>query len=141
MVRRIFDLATTGDGDGPLGARSISEWLNGQGYSLRGAKFNNSNVAGILARDHYAGRYFDKAIDNDGRPGSEAEWIEVPCPTIVALAQMQAVAALRARRAPRVTAPRIVSGPTLLTAVARCGVCGSGLTIATSIAITNAMRG
>ena len=88
VVRRIFDLASAGDGNGPLGARGISEWLNACGYSPRGARFNNSNVAGILARHHYAGRYFDKTVDEHGRPGPETDWIAVPCPEIVDVAQM-----------------------------------------------------
>ena len=43
------------------------------------------------------------------------------------------MAALRAKRAPKVTAPRVTNGPTLLIGVARCGKpeCTSGLTIAT----------
>ena len=50
-VRLMFDLATIGDGNGPMGGRAIAEWLNERGYTqANGAKFTNSNVAGILAR-------------------------------------------------------------------------------------------
>lgn len=100
-------------------------------YSLRGRRFNNGNVAGILGREHYTGRYFQKTLDEDGKAGPESDWVAIECPAIIDQIAFEATAALRATRAPRVTAPRIVSGPTLLASVARCGMCGSGMTIRT----------
>src|SRR5690606_38340939 len=54
-------------------------------------------------------------------------------PAIIEQAQFDRVAALRAARAPRSTAPRVVNGPSLLIGIAKCGMpeCGCGMTIAT----------
>src|SRR3546814_13198288 len=64
IVKRMFRLALQGDGAGPMGARAIAQRLNGEGMTLRGRPFNNSNVAGILARAHYTGRYHAKRRDS-----------------------------------------------------------------------------
>lgn len=131
VVRTMFRLATIGNGNGPLGARAIAQWLQQRGFTLRGSPFNNSNVSGILGREHYTGRYIDRRLGDDGRPEPEEAWVEVDCPAIIDRARFDAAAALRATRAPKVTAPRIVTSPILLTSVARCGLCGEGLTIRT----------
>lgn len=131
VVRTIFRLATTGDGNGPLGARGIAEWLRKRGFTLRGAPFNNSNVAGILSREHYTGRYSDRRRGDDGKLEPEEQWIDVTCPAIIDRTCFDAAAALRATRAPRVTAPRITTSPILLTSVGHCGLCGGGLSIRT----------
>ncbi|WBO24578.1 recombinase family protein [Sphingomonas abietis] len=108
------------------------EWLNARGYTLAsGAKFSNSNVAGILGRTHYRGHYFDMTLDEQGERAPEESWVRVDCPRIIPDETMDAVAALRATRRPTVTPPRVVNGPTLLTRVARCGLCGEGMTIRT----------
>jgi site-specific DNA recombinase len=131
-VRLIFDLTTIGEGNGVMGARAIAEWLNERGYTLsNGNKFNNSNVAGILGRYHYRGYYFDMTRDEQGGQAPEDQWVRVECPQIIPGETMDAVAALRAVRRPTVTPPRTVNGPTLLTKVARCGICGEGMTIRT----------
>lgn len=131
-VRLIFDLATVGKGSGPMGARAIAEWVNERGYTLsNGNSFSNSNVAGILGRCHYRGYYFDMTRDEHGGKAPEETWVRVECPQIIPEETMDAVAALRAVRRPTVTPPRVVNGPTLLTNVAKCGICGEGMTIHT----------
>jgi site-specific DNA recombinase len=115
-------------------ARAIAEQLNSQGQSLRGGRFYNRNVAGILARDHYCGFNFDAKADEHGHPLSADQWARVLCPTIVSEEQHAAVAARRALRNPRKTAPRITTGVTMLPAtIGRCGQlkCGAGLTVVT----------
>ena len=132
VVRQMFRLARYGDGNGPLGARGIAQWLNSRGYTLRGSRFNNSNVAGILSRTHYAGHYLDGKKNEFKEPKPEDQWITVPCPAIISEEEFLGVAALRAKRSPRVTPPRETNGTTLLPAsVAKCGRpgCGAGLTV------------
>lgn len=133
VVRLMFDLAERGLGSGPMGAREIAKYLNTRNYSLCGRKFYNGNVAGILGRHHYTGRYSDMTVDEYGRKLPEEEWVWIECPTIVSKEQFDKVQAVRAERSPRVTAPRIVSGPTLLAGKAKCGThgCGAGMTLAT----------
>lgn len=132
IVRLMFELATLGEGNGPMGARAIAEWLNERGYTqANGNKFHNGNVSGILARCHYRGYYFDMTLDEQGEKAPEETWVRVACSQIIPEETMDAVAALRAIRRPRVTPPRITNGPTLLTRVAKCGICGEGMTIRT----------
>ena len=133
IVRRIYDLAEGGEGGGPLGTRSIAEWLRTRGYTLRGRPFFHGSLDRILTQPQYLGGYLDRTKDNAGRLPSLADQISVACPRIIEPEQAARVAALRASRAPAVTAPRIVNGPTLLTGLAACGMpgCSSGLTIAT----------
>ncbi len=133
VVRLIFDLAERGFDGSPMGARAIAEHLNANGYTLRGRKFHNSNVADLLQRPHYLGRFPGSKVDELGNLLPEDEWIWVDCPQLISQEQFDRVAALRASRAPRVTPPHVVAGTTLLVGVARCGMsgCGCGMTIRT----------
>ena len=132
-VRLIFDLAERGLNGTPMGGRAIAEHLNDHGYTRRGKPFFNASIAGILSRPHYLGKFPGNRFDFDGAllPEEESAW--VACPQLVSRDQFDRVAALRQTRAPRNTAPREVSGPTLLIGLAKCGMpdCGAGMTIAT----------
>ena len=132
-VRLIFDLAERGLDGTPMGGRAIAEYLNARGYTRRGKPFYNATVAGILSRPHYLGRFVGNKFNFEGKLLPEEEWSWVDCPALITQDQFDRVAALRAGRAPRTTAPRIVNGPTLLVGIARCGVagCGCGMTIRT----------
>ncbi|MGY6551246.1 MAG: recombinase family protein [Erythrobacter sp.] len=126
LVRQIFDWAEQG-----RGGRWIVKTLNDRGATLRGAKFSNGNVSGILSRETYTGRYFDRTADDDGFMPEREDWIEVTCPVIISREQFERVAALRVARSPRQMAPHQAAGTTLLTGIAKCGMpgCGSGMTI------------
>ncbi len=128
VVREIFDWAEAG-----RGGRWICKTLNDLGVSIRGRKWSNSNLAGVLAREHYTGTYYDRTMDDEGRPPKPEDWIAVPCPQIISEAQFQRVGALRASRNPRKTAPHIAAGTTLLVGIARCGnpSCDCAMTIRT----------
>ena len=133
VVRKIFDLASRGLNGQAMGTRSIAEYLNKNGYALRGRKFSHGNLDGILKREHYSGSYLDRTADDQGVKPSESDAILVPCPQIIDPGLIALVAARRAKAAPRVTAPRITNSPTLLTGIAICGApnCGCGMTIRT----------
>lgn len=126
VVREIFDWADQG-----RGGRWIVKVLNDRGTTLRGAKFSNGNLAGILSRETYCGTYFDRTADDDGVVPERDDWIAVPCPKIIERDQFERVAALRSSRSPRRMAPHEAAGTTLLTGLAKCGMpgCGSGMTI------------
>lgn len=128
IVREIFDWADIG-----RGGRWIVKQLNEAGRTLRGARFANSNVAGILARAVYTGVYHDRTADDDGITPDVEDAIAVTCPPIITRDQFDRVAAMRATRNPRRMAPHVAAGTTLLTGVARCGMpgCSSGMTIRT----------
>jgi Recombinase zinc beta ribbon domain len=52
-------------------------------------------------------------------------------PPIIEVAEFEAVQALLKSRSPALTAPRIVSGPTLLTGICFCAACGMAMTLRT----------
>ena len=133
VVRLIFDLAETGLDGQAMGTRSLAAYLNANGYTLHGKRFTHGNLDGILNREHYAGSYLDRTADDAGVRPLDENAIVVPCPCIIEPEQIARVAARRAKAAPRVTAPRITNGPTLLTGLVTCAVdaCGAGLTIRT----------
>ncbi len=132
VVRDIFSLYL-GDGTGQsLGVTALADHLNRRGIRLRGRRFHVSNVHDILTRTAYVGRHhFNRKDSRTGRPKPPSEWITIAVPPLIDEAAFNRVqAALRARN-PRKTPPRVVSGPTLLTGVARCADCGGGMTLRT----------
>ena len=126
VVQEIFDWVEQG-----RGGRSIVKELNDRGTTLRGAKFSNGNLSGVISREIYTGRYFDRTADDEGFAPERDEWIEVPCPQIIERSQFERVAALRLARSPKRMAPHEAAATTLLTGLAKCGMpdCGAGMTI------------
>lgn len=61
----------------------------------------------------------------------EAEVVEMAVPPIIAANEFEAVQTLLKTRSPALTAPRIVSGPTLLTGICFCAACGKAMTLRT----------
>ena len=131
VVRLIVQLACFGLTGQPMGTRAIANYLKHNGYTLRGRKFHNSNVDGILTREHYSGFYRDRTRDDRGVVPSFADEIVVECPKIVEPDVMARVAAIHAEAAPRVTAPRTTNSPVLLGGLATCGHagCNAGMVI------------
>lgn len=134
VVKLIYDLASTGLDGQPMGTRAIAAHLNANGYALRGRPFYHGNVDGILTRSHYAGAYRDRTANDAGITPSAEDSIIVPCPQIIDPALIARVAAIRAKAAPRVTAPRTTNSSVLLGGLAHCGHpgCGAGMTIRTA---------
>ena len=132
-VRLIYKLALEGLDGQPMGTRLIAVHLNGLGLKIKGKPFRHSGVDGILTREHYIGRYFDRTCPDVDAKARPEHAIEVPCPMIVAPEVAAAVSARRAAAAPTVTPPRIVNSPVLLTGVCHCGAagCNAGVTIRT----------
>ena len=135
LVRRIFSLYLEGDGtSGPIGIKKIVSWLNGRNYSYRGKPFHVSNVDDVLRRTTYAGtHYFNRTNSRTGERRPREQWVPMEVPAIIDEQSFQSVQARLAERNPRQTPPRVVSGPTLLTGIARCGCpnCKGALTIRT----------
>jgi len=130
-VRRIYDMALGRQGI-THGVKAIAAQLNSEGVRFRGKLFHISNVHRILTSRTYAGVHsFNRREAKTGRLKSEAEWITIEVPVLIPREEFDQVQASLAARNPRRTPPRVVSGPTLLTGLARCGTCGSGMTIRT----------
>jgi DNA invertase Pin-like site-specific DNA recombinase len=134
VVREIYRLYQHGcDRRGPLGVKSIAVHLNARGKrNRRGGRFSHKFVHEILTREAYTGRHWFNQVDSRSRKVKErAEWVPVQVPAIIDQATHAEVRAALAKRNPRKTPPRIVSGPTLLTGLARCASCGGGMTLRT----------
>ena len=133
LVRKIFDLYRVGEGRGTLGVKAIATHMNDRGYRQRhGARFTTKTVHQILTRTTYMGRHWFNQVDSKtGKRKPKDEWVEVAVPAIVDPEVFEQVRALLESRRPENTPPRVVTGPTLLTGLAKCASCGGGMTLRT----------
>jgi site-specific DNA recombinase len=131
LIRHIFDLALGRHGPA-LGIKAIVNRLNGEGISFRGKPFHISSVHRALSSRTYIGEHiFNQRCAKTGEAKPQDEWVTSSVPAIIAPEDFDQIRASLASRNPKRTPPRVVSGPTLLTGLARCGSCQSGMTIRT----------
>src|SRR6266705_2269223 len=133
-VRLIFRLALEGDGSsGPWGVKSITKHLNASGIPTRdGGRWGIDAVHKVLTRTTYIGRHrFNTKFWKTRERKPEMEVVEMAVPPIIDAAEFEAVQALLKTRSPALTAPRITSGPTLLTGICFCADCGMAMTLRT----------
>jgi site-specific DNA recombinase len=124
VVRLIFRLYLEGDtnsGQPPMGLKRIAGFLGERGIQLRGKPFTCDNLSTILSRETYAGvHHFNRTCSRTKRERPREEWIPVTVPSIIDPDRFDAVQERLASNNRRVTPPRVVNGPTFLTAVAKC---------------------
>ncbi|UPK35259.1 recombinase family protein [Bradyrhizobium sp. 186] len=133
-VRLIFRLAREGNGSsGPMGVKSIAKHLNESGMRTRdGGRWGVDAVHKMLTRTTYIGRHrFNTKYWKTRERKPEAEVVEMAVPPIIDVAEFEAVQTLLKTRSPALTAPRVVSGPTLLTGICFCASCGGAMTLRT----------
>jgi site-specific DNA recombinase len=133
-VRLIFKLYLEGDSDsGPMGIKAIAVWLNGRGYRTRGgACWGIGPLHKLLCNTVYVGcMRFNRLDARSRRAKNEAEHVVVEVPAIVEPRVFEAVQKQLKARNPRVTPPRIVTGPVLLTGLAVCASCRGAMTLRT----------
>ena len=133
-IKRIFRFYLHGDGkSGPVGMKEIVKRLNEQGYrTKRNSRFGVGTLHKILTNTVYVGEWlFNRAESKTGRQKPVAEHITVEVPAIIDRAEFDAVQATLKSRNPRVTPPRVVSGPILLTGLAVCASCNGSMTLRT----------
>jgi site-specific DNA recombinase len=134
VVVRIFRLLREGDGtSGPLGVKAVVNWLNARGYrTRRGSRWGIGPVHDLLTRPTYRGLHrFNTREHKTRQPKPEGEIIDVPVPAIIEPDEFEAIQSLLRSRNPKVTPPRVVTGPILLTGLAVCASCGGGMTLRT----------
>ncbi|MGE0848275.1 MAG: recombinase family protein [Hyphomicrobiaceae bacterium] len=132
QVRLMFRLFVEGDaGSGPMGIKVMANWLNAHGHRTRyGACWGVGQIHHVLTNPVYAGRLRFNYMDYKARrkkPASEHVYSDAPAILDPALFD-RAQTMLRARN-PRVVAPRVVTGPILLTGLAHCAACGGAMTL------------
>ncbi|MFO1097073.1 MAG: recombinase family protein [Xanthobacteraceae bacterium] len=133
-VRLIFHLAREGDGkSGPMGVKSITNHLNAAGIRTRdGGRWGIGAVHKVLTRTTYIGRHrFNTKFWKTRERKPDTEVVEMSVPPIIDASDFEAVQALLKTRSPALTAPRVVSGPTLLTGICFCAACGKAMTLRT----------
>jgi DNA invertase Pin-like site-specific DNA recombinase len=142
-VRLIYRLFGEGDqGSGPMGVKSITVWLNERGYRTRqGGSWGVGSVHKILTNTVYGGECrFNVLETRTRRHKEEAEQIKTAVPSIIPYEEFSRVQSLLHARSPRVTAPRVVTGPILLTGLAFCASCGGGMTLRTGTSRTGTVH-
>jgi site-specific DNA recombinase len=133
-VRMIFRMARQGNGSsGPMGVKSIATHLNEAGIRTRdGGRWGVAAVHMVLTRTTYIGRHrFNTKHWKTRERKPETEVVEMAVPPIIDAAEFEAVQTLLKERSPAMTAPRVVSGPTLLTGICFCASCGGAMTLRT----------
>ncbi|MBU2325895.1 MAG: recombinase family protein [Alphaproteobacteria bacterium] len=133
-VRMIFRLYHTGDGKtGPLGIKEIVKRLNATGErTKRGARFGVGTLHGILTNRTYVGEaVFNRRDSRTLKAKPASEHVTVAVPAIIERDEFEAVQSMLKVRNPKVTPPRVVTGPILLTGLATCATCGGGMTLRT----------
>lgn len=130
----IFRLAYEGTGSsGPLGVKALACHLNEHGHrTRRGARWGIGPLHSFLTSRTYMGEHrFNRKTWKTKEANPESEQIVVPVEPIIEPAVFNAVQARLKSRNPKVTPPRVVTGPILLTGIATCATCGGGMTLRT----------
>ncbi len=138
-VRLMFRLFLEGNaGSGPMGVKAIAVWLNEHGYRTRsGSTWAIGPLHALLTHPVYSGRMrFNRCEARSKRRKSEAEHVFAEVPAIIEPHVFERVQSLLKERNPRVTPPRIVSGPVLLTGLAVCASCHGAMTLRTGTSKT-----
>ncbi len=142
-VKTMFRLCRLGDGkSGPIGVKQIASWLNARGYRSRtGGLFGVGAVHKILTNTVYVGQWvFNKRCAKTFKEKPASEHIVVDVPPIIEKQEFEAVQASLKARDPRVAAPRVVTGPILLTGLTVCASCGGAMTLRTGTSKTGAVH-
>ena len=132
IVRQIFDAYLHGDGGAGAGAKQIATELNRLGVTHRGTTWTRSRVHEVLSNETYAGDfYFNRVANKTGKKKPPSEWIHMSVPVIIERDAFDTVQERKASRSADVVNPAVVGSKTLLTGIAKCGVCGAGMTLIT----------
>lgn len=142
-IKMIFRLYLHGDGkSGPIGMKEIVKRLNERGYrTRRNARFGVGTLHKILTNTIYVGQWvFNRSESKSGRQKPVSEHIAIEVPAIIERAEFDAVQATLKSRDPRVTPPRVVSGPILLTGLAVCATCNGSMVLRTGTSKTGTVH-
>ena len=132
IVRMAYDLYLNGHQGREMGCKEIVKYLTEKGLLMRGKPWNIHKTHTLLSDPLYMGDYFYNMRDskaNKQRPAEE--WVKTLILAIIDAATFERVRVKRESRAPANKAPRLVSSPTLLTGLLKCGVCGAAMTLVT----------
>jgi site-specific DNA recombinase len=133
-VRLIFKLYLHGDSaSGALGVKENVKWLNARGHrTRRGKTFSVGLVHKLLTNTVYIGRWrFNQTSSRTRKRKADNEVVEIPVPAIIKADTFEQVQRQLHARSPKAQAPRVTTGPILLTGLAICATCWGGMTLRT----------
>ncbi len=131
-VRKVFALYLRGEHGRELGDYGIARALNRMGVPYRGKPWTKGRVQTALTNRAYVGEWiFNRRNHKTGRLNPPGEWVVCAVPPLVPEATFLAVQRKRERRQPKRVPPRLVSSPTFLAGLVKCGECGAGMTLMT----------
>jgi DNA invertase Pin-like site-specific DNA recombinase len=142
-IRLIYKLYLYGDGtSGALGVKEVVKWLNRNGYrTRRGQTFGVGPLHKILTNTLFIGQWkFNQASSRTRERKPAEEIIIVNVPAIIEPELFERVQQQLRARSPRVAAPRVTTGPILLTGLAVCATCGGGMTLRTGTSRSGAVH-
>lgn len=127
VVKLIYHLYLVGDGaSGRKGVKLITSHLNERKVLYRGTRrWGTGDVHRVLTDPIYMGQYVYYRRSEPDRQ------ILTGVPSIISAGTFEDAQATLRSNDPRVLPPRTVSGPTLLSGLAKCGYCGAAMTIRT----------
>jgi hypothetical protein len=130
--------ATCNKTSGPMGVKAIVVWLNSHGYRTRkGTTWGVGPIHRMLGNPAYRGEHRFNRIDRRTKQKKdESEQVAIEVPAIITPEVFEQVQKLLKQRDPRVTPPRVVTGPILLTGLAVCATCGGAMTLRTGTSKT-----
>ena len=142
-VRLIYKLYLYGDGtSGALGVKEVVKWLNRNGYrTRRGETFGVASVHKILTNTVYIGEWrFNVTSSRTRRRKPEEEVVKIAVPAIIDPDVFEQIQTQLRARSPRVVAPRVTTGPILLTGLAVCATRAGAMTLRTGTSSTGAVH-
>ena len=132
IVVAAFDLYLNGPpGAAPLGVKDTVKALNERGLSTRsGARFGVGPVHKLLTAEFYASGVYRWGVVSakTGEKNPAEDVVEAAIPPLISWDTFALTQQKLADHNQRETPPRVVNGPCLLTGLAVCGTCGSGMT-------------
>jgi site-specific DNA recombinase len=142
-VRLIHRLYLYGDGtSGALGIKEVVKWLNRNGYrTRRGQTFGVAAVHKILTNTVYIGEWrFNMSSSRTRQRKPDDEVVKIAVPAIIEPHVFEQIQTQLRARSPRVVAPRLTTGPILLTGLAVCATCGGAMTLRTGTSSTGTVH-
>ena len=116
-----------------MGVKEVVKWLNRNGYrTARGETFGVGNVHKILTNTVYIGRWrFNQTSSRTRQRKPDDEVVKIPVPAMIDPQVFEQVQRQLHARSPRVVAPRVTTGPILLTGLRCVQHVGGGMTLRT----------
>ena len=138
MIFRIYVDGDSATNTPPSGIKQLAIWLNGRGIrTKKGGAFGVGPLHHILTNTVYVDRWrYNVRCAKTGAHKPASEVVDIETPAIIDGALFDRVQAKLAAANPKVTPPRVTTGPILLTGLAKCAHCGGGMTQRTGTSST-----